>query len=148
MTSRSAWTGWITFAGVLMIVVGALDFIQGLIAVVRDKYYALTPNQIIVFDVSTWGWITLIWGIIVVFAGFSLIWGRPWARWFTIVVGCLSFLVQLSFLGGSQAPLWSLTVLALTIVVLYALIVRWDDQVDERARVDQTVNTGPQAQGF
>jgi hypothetical protein len=148
MTLRSAWTGWITFAGVLLIVVGFLDFIQGLIAVARDKYYALTPDQIIVFDVSTWGWITLIWGIIVVFAGFSLIWGRSWARWFTIVVGCLSFIVQLSFLGGSSAPLWSLTVLALTIVVLYALIVRWDDQVEERARIDQTVDTGPQAQGF
>jgi hypothetical protein len=60
MTSRSAWTGWITFAEMLLIVVGFLDFIQKLIAVAKDKYYALTPDQIIVFDVSTWGWITLI----------------------------------------------------------------------------------------
>jgi hypothetical protein len=131
-----------------MIVMGFLDFFQGLIAAVRDKYYVLRPDQIIVFDVSTWGWITLIWGIILIFAGFSLIWGRAWARWFAIVAGCLSFLVQLSFLGSSQYTLWALTVLTLTVIVLYALIVRWDDQVEERARIDQTVDTGPQAQGF
>jgi hypothetical protein len=99
MQSRSAWTGWITFAAVLMMVTGVLDVLQGLIAVIRDKYYALTPNQIIVFSVSTWGWITLIWGVVILVAGFALLSGKGWARWFTIVVGSLNFIVQL----GSSA---------------------------------------------
>ena len=73
MSAKSAWTGWIAFAGVLMVVMGSLDFFEGLIAVIRDQYYALTPQQIIVFDVSTWGWITLIWGAVVAFAGFALL---------------------------------------------------------------------------
>jgi hypothetical protein len=127
MASEGFWAGWAWFAGLLMIVIGFLDFFQGLIAVVRDKYYVLTPSQIIVFDLTTWGWITLIWGIIVAIAGFSLLAGRSWARWFTIVVASLNFFVQLGFVGSSQYPLWALLVLTLNILVLYALIVRWSD---------------------
>jgi hypothetical protein len=127
MTKSSSWTGWIVFAGWLMIIIGTLDFFQGLIAVIRDNYYVLTPNQIIVFDLTTWGWITLIWGIVVSLAGVGLLSGAGWARWVTIIVGSLNFIVQLGFVGSSQYPLWALTVLALTAVVLYALIVRWDE---------------------
>jgi hypothetical protein len=127
MTRSSSWTGWIVFAGWLMIIIGTLDFFQGLIAVIRDNYYVLTPNQIIIFDLTTWGWITLIWGIVVGLAGLGLLSGAGWARWVTIIVGSLNFIVQLGFVGSSQYPLWALTVLALTAVVLYALIVRWDE---------------------
>jgi hypothetical protein len=124
---RNSWTGWVAFAGWLMVLIGTLDFFQGLIAVIRDQYYVLAPNQIIVFDLTTWGWITLIWGIVVALAGLGLLARSGWARWFAIVVGSLNFVVQLGFVGSSQYPLWALTVLALTFVVLYALIVRWDD---------------------
>jgi hypothetical protein len=127
MQSSTRWTGWVAFAGWLMIVIGALDFFEGLIAVVRDKYYVLAPNQIIVFDLSTWGWLTLIWGIVVAFAGFSLLSGAGWARWFTIVVGSLNVLGQLSFVGSAQYPLWALTIIAFSIVVIYALIVHWGE---------------------
>ena len=129
MTARtSAWTGWISFAGLIMVVIGALDGLQGLITIIRGQYFALTPNQIIVFDLKTWGWLTLIWGIVLALVGFALLGGAGWARWFAIVVGSLNFIVQLGFVGSSQYPLWTLTGLALTVVVLYALIVRWGDR--------------------
>ena len=124
----SRWSGWIGFAGWLMIIVGALDFFEGLIAVIRRTYYVLTPNQIVVFDLRTWGWITLIWGIIVVFAGWGLITRASWARWFAIVVGSLNIIGQLGFVGNAAYPLWALAVLVLSVIVLYALIVRWDDR--------------------
>jgi len=120
-------SGWIGFAGWLMIVIGALDFIEGLIAIIRDKYYVLAPDQIIVFDMTTWGVLTLIWGGIVVLAGWGLLTRAEWARWFTIVVGSLNVLGQLAVFGSAQYPLWALTIIALSIVVIYALIVRWDD---------------------
>lgn len=123
----SAWAGWVAFAGWMMIVVGGIDFFEGLIAVIRGSYYVLTPTQIIVFDVSTWGWVTLIWGAVLALAGFALLAGSGWARWFAIVAGSLNFFVQLGFVGGSRYPLWALIGLALSVVVLYALIVRWDD---------------------
>jgi hypothetical protein len=127
MASEGFWAGWVWFAGLFMIVIGFLDFFQGLIAVIRDKYYVLTPQQIIVFDLTTWGWIMLIWGIIVALGGFALLAGQGWARWFTIVVASLNFIIQLGFVGSNQYPLWALVVMALNILVLYALIVRWSD---------------------
>jgi hypothetical protein len=125
VASRGFWAGWVGFAALVMIIIGCLDFLQGLIAVIRDKYYVLTPQQIIVFDLTTWGWITMIWGVIVALAGVGLGSGAGWARWFTIVVGSLNMFVQLGFVGSSQFPLWALTVVILNILVLYALIVRW-----------------------
>jgi hypothetical protein len=125
--ARSAWGGWIGFAGWLMVTIGALDFFEGLIAVIRGQYYVLTTNQIIVFDVRTWGWLTLAWGAVVALAGLSLLSGSSWARWFAIVVGSLNVLGQLGFLGSSQYPLWALTAVGLTVVALYALIVHWDE---------------------
>jgi hypothetical protein len=127
MATNGRWTGWIVFAGLLMVIIGSLDFFQGLIAVIRDEYYVLTPEQIIVFDLTTWGWITLLWGVVVVLAGLGLLSGAGWARWFAIVVGSLNFIAQLGFVGSAQYPLWALVVLALTVVVLYALIVHWEE---------------------
>jgi hypothetical protein len=126
MVRSSTWAGWVAFAGVLMVIIGALDFFEGLIAIVRDDYYVLSKGQLIVFDLTTWGWVTLVWGVIVVLAGFGLLSGANWGRWLAIFAASLNFFVQLGFLGSAQYPLWALTTLALTLVVLYALIARWD----------------------
>jgi hypothetical protein len=127
MATSERWSGWISFAGLMIIIIGGLDFFEGLIAVIRDNYYAVTPNQIVVVDLTTWGWIMMIWGVVLLFAGFGLLSGASWARWFAIVVGSLNFIAQLGFSGSSQYTLWALTVQILTLVVLYALIARWDD---------------------
>jgi hypothetical protein len=125
--SRNAWSGWVAFAGWFMLIIGSIMAFEGLIAIIREHYYAVTPQQVVVFSVKEWGWITLAWGVLAVLVGFGLLAGSGWARWAAIVVGALSFIEQLGFLGSSPYPLWSLTVLALTTVVLYALIVRWND---------------------
>jgi hypothetical protein len=122
----TAWTGWIGFAGVLMVIIGGIDFFEGMIAAIRGSYYAVGPNQIIVFDTTTWGWLTLIWGIILVLVGFGLLAGASWARWVSIVAISFNFFTQLGFTGSAAYPLWSLTGLILNIIVLYALIVHWD----------------------
>jgi hypothetical protein len=110
-----------------MIIIGLLDFFQGLIAIIRKEYYAIAGSQVIVFDVKTWGWITLLWGIAIGLAGMALLAGAGWARWLTIILASVNILEMLGFEGASSAPLWALTVLALNIVVLYALIAKWDD---------------------
>jgi hypothetical protein len=132
--NSGAWSGWIAFAGLLMIVIGSLDFFAGLVAVINDRYYTITRDQmVLIHDVSHWGWVTLIWGIIIVLAGFGLLAGSGWARWFTIVVGVITFFVNLGWVGNTRYPLWTLTVLVLNGIVLYALMVHWSDAKEELA---------------
>jgi len=132
MAARSsAWAGWIAFAGWMMIVIGAIDFFEGLIAIIRSNYYVIHGNQLIVFDTTTWGWLTLIWGILLVLAGFGLWTGAGWARWFTIVVVGLNIVGQLSWLGASAYPLWALVIITLNVIVLYALTARWKGYPEE-----------------
>ena len=127
MSNSSRWGGWIAFAGWLMIIMGALDFFEGLIAVIRGNYYVLTANQLIVFDMKTWGWVTLGWGIVIALVGFGVLAGSGFARWFAIVVASLNFIVELGWVGSSAYPLWSIAILALNVIILYALIVHWRD---------------------
>lgn len=127
MASKGAWAGWVAFAGMLMMIIGGLDFFQGLVAVIRDQYYVQGKNGALVIDVSQWGWIMMIWGVVLAFVGYGLLAGAGWARWLAILGISVNVLGQLGFDGGAGYTLWSLTVLALSIVVLYALIVRWDE---------------------
>jgi hypothetical protein len=126
-------SGWISFAAIVMLVIGMLDFFEGLIAVIRGQYFVIHGNQLIVFDTTTWGWVTMILGIILVLAGFGLWSGAGWARWFTIVVVILNIIAQLGWFGNSAYPLWALIVLALNIVVLYALTARWEGYSERSA---------------
>src|SRR5215217_7925609 len=105
--TRAPMAGWIMFAAIAMVTVGFIDFFEGLIAAIRKEYYLFTPERIIVFDVSTWGWLMLIWGIVLILAGLALWSGASWARWFAIVAACINILGQLSFLGSSGYPVWT-----------------------------------------
>jgi hypothetical protein len=127
VASKGAWAGWVGFAGLLLMIIGGLDFLQGLVAVIRDQYYVVGDNGALVVDVSQWGWIMMIWGVVLALVGYGLVSGASWARWTAIFVVGLNFIAQLGYDGNSQYTLWSLTVIALNIVVLYALIVRWDE---------------------
>jgi hypothetical protein len=118
--------GWIVFASIVMLIVGSIDFFEGLIAVIRKHYYVLTPDQIIVFNVTTWGWLTLIWGVVLILAGLALWSGATWARWFTVAVASINILGQLGWLGSTTYPLWTLTAIALNVIVIYALTARWE----------------------
>ena len=133
MARDETWAGWISFAGLLLLIVGVLDFFQGLIAIIRGEYYLLTPSQIVVFDLKTWGWITLLWAIVVALTGAGLLSAQGWARWTAIVVGSINFFIQLGFVGSARYPLWALTAMALNIVILYALMVRWGGARDAAA---------------
>ena len=127
MSEKSSMAGWIGFAGLVMLILGMIDFFQGMIALFDDKYYVVTASGFLVFDLTAWGWVMLVWGVLLVLAGLALMAGQGWARWFTIVVVALNFFAQLGFLGNSQYPLWALTALALNVVVLYALTARWSE---------------------
>ena len=104
MATNERWTGWIGFAGMLLVIIAMVDFFEGLIAIIRGQYYAITPNQIVVFDLKTWGWITLIWAVIIGLTGFGLLTGSSWARWTAIVLISINILTQLGFAGSAAVP--------------------------------------------
>ena len=130
MNSRSM-AGWIGFAGILMVILGGLAFFEGLIALLRDDYYVVTQSGYLVFDLTAWGWIMLVWGVILVLIGLALLGGASWARWTSIVLVSINIFGQLGFLGNTNDLLWVLITLTLNIIVLFALIVRWDDSVPQ-----------------
>jgi hypothetical protein len=118
--------GWIFFAAVIMIITGVLDLVEGLIAVFRDHYYVLAPDQIIVFDTTAWGWIMIVWGVFLILGGMALTRGATWARMVAIFLAALTVVGQLGWLGASSYPVWSLVIVGLNVIVLYALTARWE----------------------
>ena len=127
MASQDAWTGWISFAGIVIIIVGAMDVLQGLVAIIKDDYVVATPKGIAILDVTAWGWATVIWGAILIIAALGLLGGAGWARWLAIIGVAVNAIQQIAFMANyPQAyPLWDLVIIALNIVVLYALTARW-----------------------
>jgi len=111
--------GFIMFAGVMMIVIGIFQAIQGLVAIFEDTFYVVSPNYWLEFDVTAWGWIHLIGGIIVSAAGTSLLRGQTWARVVAIVVAGLSALANFLFIP--YYPVWSLLLIALNVIVIWAV---------------------------
>lgn len=132
MNSKSM-AGWIGFAGILMVIIGAVDMFQGLIAIIEDEYFVPTQAGMLVVDLTTWGWFLLFWGALLGLVGLGLLGAQSWARWTAIILVSLNVLAQLGFAGGNAYPLWALTAIILNIVVLYALTARWTESTDELA---------------
>ena len=108
MNSRSM-AGWIGFAGILMVLLGGLSIFQGLIALLEDDYYVPTQAGYLVFDITGWGWIMLIWGAVLVLVGFALLNGASWARWVSILLVSVNVFGQLGFLGNTNDQVWLLS---------------------------------------
>jgi hypothetical protein len=112
-------SGWLAFAGILLITVGFFNVIHGLTALFRSDIYAFTGVGLLVFDFTTWGWILLLIGAIQFVAGAGAMTGATWARALGITFAILNAIVQLAFMPAF--PLWSLTVIGLDILVIYGL---------------------------
>jgi hypothetical protein len=121
--NRTGWVGWVFFAGVMMIFMGSLHAIDGLVGIFKKEVYVAGANgQLVVsWNYTTWGWIFLIVGIIVICAGFAVMTGAIWARIIGITVAGISMIVNIAFLAAF--PIWSLILIGLDVVVIYALAV-------------------------
>ena len=135
MASENAWSGWISFAAILIIVVGGMDALQGFVAIIKDEYVVATPKGIALVDITAWGWITLLWGGLLIIAGLGLLSGAGWARWLAIIGVGINALQQVAFMANyPQAyPIWNLMIVALNVIVLYALTARWEGFKESRA---------------
>jgi hypothetical protein len=120
LNSPSAWTGWVVFAGILMIMMGMYQAIVGLVALFKDDYYVVRPSGLVVtVDYTAWGWVHLILGLVALFAGFAVLAGRTWGRAVGIALAVVAAVVNFAFLAAS--PFWATILITIDILIIYAL---------------------------
>ncbi len=111
-------SGWLVFAATMLGLAGILSIIDGIVALSKSKFY--TAGATYVFsDLRTWGWITLIIGVVAIIAAMGVLGGSQFARWFGIIGGVLVAIEQFAFMQAY--PFWSLTIFACSVLVIYAL---------------------------
>lgn len=116
---RTGWTGWIAFAGIMMVIGGSLNALYGLVATVNDDWAVWTNRSVVLLDISEWGWVHLVLGIVVLLAGIGVFSGNILARTIGVIVAGISMIVNFFFIP--VYPLWALTIIVLDALVIWAL---------------------------
>ena len=115
----SGWAiGWTIFAAFMMIMIGGFHVVAGLVANVNDEFYAVTKEYVFQFDASSWGWIHLIVGIVVLLAGFGLFSGAEWARTVGVIMALVSAFGGFAWLPWY--PIWGIVIIAIAVSVIWA----------------------------
>ncbi|ETT27696.1 DUF7144 family membrane protein [Rhodococcus aetherivorans] len=114
-------------AAVIMATVGIVQLLQGIAAVAEDELFVQGPEYTFKFDFTAWGWIHIVLGVVLVVVGIALITGATWARVAAIVVAALSILAN--FLWLPYYPWWSILIIALDVVVIWA-VSTWNPRAD------------------
>ena len=116
----SPWAhGIAVFAGLVMIIGGAFQALEGLAAVVNDQWLVVRPEYIFAFDLTVWGVIHLLIGLALLVIGVSLLRGQTWARVAGMVAAVISAIMNFVFLPFS--PLWAILIIAIDMLVIWAL---------------------------
>jgi hypothetical protein len=126
--SKTVWSDVGYFAAIMMMFVGALDFLQGLAAVIHKNYFVVGSQYVYKFDVSAWGWIHMLLGIFVALAGFFLFRGALWARIVGIIGAALVGLTN--FMWLQYSPIWSIIIISICVLVIWALALHGRDLKD------------------
>lgn len=118
-TETTGWVGWIAFAGVMMIIGGTLSTIFGFVAAVNDQWVVFQQGEDVLLDVSAWGWIHIIVGIVVFLCGFGVFTGNLFARTVGVIIAALSLIAQFFWLP--VYPIWAIIVITIDALVIWAL---------------------------
>ncbi|MEE1752132.1 DUF7144 family membrane protein [Streptomyces sp. SP18CS02] len=111
--------GWTMFAAVMMIFGGLMAIFAGIAAIAQDDVFVRTPSYIFRFNLTGWGWIHLLLGIVILVAGFALLQGAMWARITGVALAGMGMFAN--FLWLPYAPFWALTLIAIDAFIIWAL---------------------------
>ncbi len=126
----SGWAvGFAMFAAIMLLIAGSFQVLAGLAGIFQDDFYAVTPNYFLEFDVSAWGWIHLVWGILVLLAGIGLLSGSLWGRTLGVIGAAVSALINFTFIP--YYPFWSILIIAICVGVIWALTAHGQDIASE-----------------
>jgi hypothetical protein len=118
----SGWVGWVVFAGLMLILLGSFQVIQGLVAIFDRGYYLVGPEGLVVnADYTAWGWLHIAIGVIALAAGLGLLAGNMVARVVGVIIAIVSAVVNLAFIAAY--PVWSTILIAVDVIVIYAIVV-------------------------
>ena len=122
--------GWIAFAAIMLIIIGAFNVFYGLVAILNDQQVASvgSGHGVVVFDVTTWGWITLLIGAVQILTGFGLYSASNFARVVAIIFAMLSALAQFGIV--TAFPLWAILIITLNVIIIYQLAVNWEEKLE------------------
>jgi hypothetical protein len=121
-TKTTGWTGWVVFAGVILMTVGIFTAVQGLVAIIGPStYFLVTDGSLWLLDVTGWGWWNLIMGVLLVLVAVALLTGQTWARVIAVILVIINAVSAMLLIPAQ--PWWSLIVIAIDVLIIYALIV-------------------------
>ena len=120
--SPTAWTGWVVFAGFMMLMLGFFQAIEGLVALFNNGFYHVTPSGLVLnVNYNVWGWVHLILGAVIFVSGIGVLAGNTAARAVAVVLAGLSALLNLVFIEAY--PIWSVIIITVDVLVIYAITV-------------------------
>lgn len=111
--------GLVVFAGVMMMLIGTFHALTGLAAILENEFFVVGPRYAYELDVTAWGWLHLIYGVIVAVAGWQIFSGATWARLVGITLAALSAVGNFFFIP--YQPVWAILMIALAVLVIAAL---------------------------
>lgn len=118
-TKQAVATGTSIAAAALLLVAGFITLFQGISAAAEDDVFVAGPDYVYELDLTSWGWIHIVFGILLILAGLALMTGATWARIVAIGLAALSIIVN--FLWIPWYPLWSILIIAIDIVIIWAI---------------------------
>lgn len=145
-TEPSGWAiGWTAFAGTILIMIGLFQAFLGIVAIADNTIYVVTSEWVFKLDVTTWGWIHLILGLVLLLAGIGLFGGQVWARTVGVIVAALSALA--AFLWLPYYPVWAIVIITMDVFVIWALTTHGRDivAVEAEDEVPEYRYAGPSA---
>jgi hypothetical protein len=120
-------SGWIVFAGIMLFMAGVFGAIDGLVAIVHEQVWVVAEDEVILLDVTAWGWVHLIVGAIAIASGLAVLSGQVWAMILGVLLAMTSAFTQLLFI--TVFPWWSLAIIAIDVLVIYGLVVHGEESV-------------------
>lgn len=122
----SAWAGWAAFGGVMLVLLGLFHLVQGFVAVFDRGYYLVSTSGLVInFDYTIWGWVHVGLGVVAVLAGIGVLVGNAVAGTVAVIIAGISAVVNLGFIAAY--PVWSIVVIALDVIVIYAILTHGRD---------------------
>jgi hypothetical protein len=122
----SGWIGVVVFGGILLFLLGIFHLFEGLVALADDHHYRARAEALALnIPYSAWGWVHVVIGVVAIAAATGIFLGMLWARLLGVVIALLSAFSSMLFVASY--PLWSIILIGMDVLVIYALVAHGRD---------------------